>query len=493
MIERHNTTPPTGVAQSETLHTALPVEAVAATETLSGNEQIDGLLQAIESQIHYPAAIQQLVAELPSEESTEAGPLWQTFSYINLVRATIDAGHTFTGEETSTTASHLLELVTTLEAENLLAGEIAPGYSPEARERIITLCGEYGEVTAAITPIVAIAASYSRLDYNELQGVVDALKAVANLQSLASRNPLNGQPLPLETGLGQNPNTAFLDAMLQYTRRAMNQLPAEYRTLDPGAAHVRAFIEASQELDAPAIIEKITLISETGSLPFGMTEQGLKEFIAGSVPPPAIEPVTTIEFRAFRPDELESQDPRIIRQGQVVVVDGIRRKIIISPDAIQTSLEGDPSKERLQLEIKRILTHEFGHVLHTILPLPLLRQWLDTIQDSVGNITRYVREVRHTKPQRLNGEEFCDAMDLLVGQPERLMIISPTHLKGMDRIYQQCMPGYKKGLRQTIMSRIETKLALYKAKGISEDTLRQIYLKHELEPPPQPMPRQQKT
>lgn len=462
-----------------------PYETVAAAETLPSTEQVNGLLQIIESNMHYPAVVQQLVSELPTSADETTGPLWQAFSYISLVRAYLDAGHVFTEGETSSTTAQLIGLAARLEAEGLLAEEAVPGYTPEARNHIIGIHREYGEFVTAATPVIALAASYSRLDFDALRNAAWAVSAVASLQLLASRNPLDGTPPPtLQAGLQQNPNTAFLEAVLRYAHQTMHGLPAEYRTFDPAADHVHEFVRTSQELDVQAIIEKVMVTSETGSLPFGITEKQLKEFIVAAIPPVAVEPVIAIEFRAFRPDELKEEDPDVVRQGQAVAVAGNKRKIIISPNAIQQGLKGNPSERRLQLELKRIVTHEYGHVLHAVLPLPLLKQWLDTIQGSSGSITRYVRRMRYTKPQRVNGEEFSDAIDLFIGRPERLMVVSSAHLQGMDRIYRLCMPGYKQGLRQAIMSRIETKLAFYAAEGISTDALRQIYMKHELEPIP---------
>jgi len=270
--------------------------------------------------------------------------------------------------------------------------------------------------------------------------------------------------------------------------RKLRDLPADEFDVD---IHSQAYTQSVEQARGTNVVEALKKLEISGSLeglPFELSETELKLFLLTSVPAVALTSVKRIQFRSMTPDE-DKEDNMLglhkwseeLGGPEIIISDA---KVRGCYQDILELLGDDPDAEQYaQLGARNnmleIITHEFGHELHEVLPIAALKRWEEQRASDPTNITPYVKSRHDSDHVHRYMEDFADTMALFVNRPEVLTVISPTRFNAMQQIFEECMPLYPEATKKLQDRRIAVDRTTRLSNGIPDELVRSTHLSHE--------------
>jgi hypothetical protein len=205
-----------------------------------------------------------------------------------------------------------------------------------------------------------------------------------------------------------------------------------------------------QSIDVKKEVERLA-IRGIELLPFHYDEAELREHLL-RIPGIAFEGVREIVFKK-KTEEEHTQDSKLEKwDGKSVVETGhhyhdLRQnsaEIVIwvdQPEQIydfRRDQHGDDVAKRFAIiEMEETIDHEFGHALHTKLPVHLLDEWEASAQAFDVDVSEYVRQKHGSNDTHYKMENFADTFALYINDPTQL---DKKHFDAMNNIYRRTTP-----------------------------------------------------
>jgi hypothetical protein len=221
--------------------------------------------------------------------------------------------------------------------------------------------------------------------------------------------------------------------------------------------------EQVRNIDVDAALDSLDLQIDFGEVPFEFSETELKDFLRSEIPPLALERVKRLEFREMT-DEEDEKDVRAGFQyydnelgGSVIVMS----TQVMRENAEFEAEDGDQEAQRkwAKGEMLGTLTHEYGHTIHTTMPVALLRLWERAREREQVDVTPNVQQRYDEGHDHRFGEDFADSLKLFRRDSPTLHVLAPYRFEAMSTIFGEIMPGYDPDAEYAFVDRLQQKWA----------------------------------
>lgn len=278
-------------------------------------------------------------------------------------------------------------------------------------------------------------------DYNLLSSTAEPVSPPYDSAELQRAHTLNNRYRP------------YHNELYPYTAQDKPLLPTHHWQVTLTPEQREAWTHHLQSIDAEAELNRLS-IEGLDRLPFTYTQQQLRAYLA-QIPGIAFEGVDTLVFK-YADDELDDSVATALGEAWTTLAhhhhDQLenRAHIIVWLDPIvkqfQAALEAaEPSSEQAASvaateTMQATIMHEFGHALHSTLPVSLLHDWDEAARGATTDqpVSAYVAVMNHIGHEHYMKEDFADSFMLYMTSPIKLFSIAPERCAAMHRLVTSC-------------------------------------------------------